>query len=208
MTRTTFKLKGPALQRYVYRVIARRPELDGDTARTLSQDLGRLLVAANVRRIAWSDLTRRRRKRAPQKSGQPSRAAVAEPAKTRRKPASRAAKSGAGGRRSQREETKAVEKPAATVTPPPAAVATPPAGADFDPYAFGLVPIDQREGGEGLRSKLEAIKNVDHLRKMARAQQIGLPADIRRGDIALAHLRDAIVSAVEKRIADRRAAAS
>ncbi|MEM7776395.1 MAG: hypothetical protein AAF732_12370 [Pseudomonadota bacterium] len=207
MTRTTFKLKGPALQRYVYRVIARRSELDGDTARTLSQDLGKLLVAANVRRIAWSDLTRRRRKRAPQKSDQPSRAAGAESAKTRRKPTSRTAKSGAGGRRSQRGETKAAEKPAA-VTPPPAAVAAPHAGADFDPYAFGLVPIYQREGGEGLRSKLEAIKNVDHLRKMARAQQIGLPADIRRGDIALAHLRDAIVSAVEKRIADRRAAAS
>ena len=77
----------------------------------------------------------------------------------------------------------------------------------FDPYSFGLVPIYQREGREGLIEKLSTVSQADHLRKMARAQQIVLPAPLRTGDIDPGELREAITVAVEKRIANRRAAA-
>ena len=77
----------------------------------------------------------------------------------------------------------------------------------FDPYSFGLVPIYQREGREGLIEKLSTVTQADHLRKMARAQQIVLPAPLRTGDIEPGELREAITVAVEKRIANRRAAA-
>ncbi len=86
------------------------------------------------------------------------------------------------------------------------ALAPPPPGA-FDPYCFGLVPIYQREGKAGLMTKLATVESVEHLRKMARAQQIALPSELRSGEIALDDLREAIAAAVEKRIANRRAAA-
>jgi hypothetical protein len=79
--------------------------------------------------------------------------------------------------------------------------------ADFDPYAFGLVPVYQREGREGLLAKLGSIECLDQLRQMAKAQQIVLPQSLRMGDAALDSVRVAIAEAVAKRIADRRAAA-
>lgn len=79
--------------------------------------------------------------------------------------------------------------------------------AAFDPYAVGLVPTFQREGRDGLLAKLAPIGDIAHLRQMARSQQISLPAELRTGDADATVLRGAIVDAVEKRIADRRAAA-
>jgi hypothetical protein len=101
-----------------------------------------------------------------------------------------------------------VAAPAISPTQPPdASQAEPePAGA-FDPYGLPLVPTFQRGGAGALADRLNEVATVDHLRRMARAQQIALPADIRRGDVAPEAVRAAIVKAVEKRIADRRAAA-
>lgn len=81
------------------------------------------------------------------------------------------------------------------------------AAAAFDAYAFGLVPVFQREGRDGLLAKLSGISDIAQLRQMARAQQISLPAELRSGDIEADRLRSAIADGVEKRIADRRAAA-
>ena len=88
-----------------------------------------------------------------------------------------------------------------------AAIPAPATEAAFDAYAFGLVPIFQREGRDGLIAKLASIENLDHLRQMAKAQQIVLPQELRLGEAALDVVRTAIVDAVAKRIADRRAAA-
>lgn len=82
-----------------------------------------------------------------------------------------------------------------------------PVGAKFDAYAFGLVPTFQREGRDGLIAKLDSVDNIDHLRQMAKAQQIVLPQELRSGSHALEAVRSAIADAVAKRIADRRAAA-
>ena len=82
-----------------------------------------------------------------------------------------------------------------------------PAPAAFDPYQIGLVPVFQREGRDGLLASLAAIERVDHLRLMAKTQQIVLPESLRRGDAEASVLRHAIADAVARRIADRRAAA-
>ena len=79
--------------------------------------------------------------------------------------------------------------------------------AAFDPYAFGLVPIFQREGRDGLLAKLGTVASLDHLRQMAKAQQVVLPQQLRSGPAAIEDVRTGIADAVAKRVADRRAAA-
>jgi len=118
--------------------------------------------------------------------------------------------------RQRRSKPPAPRAPATPPVPPPDAIAVeppPPSTAQskpearFDPYAFGFIPVYQREGRDGLLDKLSGISGADNLRKMARAQQIALPAELRKGEIPLDELRAAIANAVEKRMADRRAAA-
>ena len=89
--------------------------------------------------------------------------------------------------------------------PAQAASAAPPAA--FDAYAVRLVPVFQREGRDGLLAQLGGIGEVDHLRLIAKAQQIVLPQELRTGAVAAETVRAAIVEAVARRIADRRAAA-
>lgn len=108
-------------------------------------------------------------------------------------------------------------KKAASLTPAAPVKTTPPApsltpapttpSAAFDPYSLGLVPVFQREGRDGLLAKLAGVTSVDHLRQLAKAQQVVLPQELRTGDVAIDTLRTAIADAVAKRIADRRAAA-
>ncbi len=102
--------------------------------------------------------------------------------------------------------------PAATPAPPPAASqaepAAVPASATFDPFLFGLVPVYQREGRDGLTARLAAIAAPADLKAMAKAQNVALEVRLRSEDVPAEELRTAIVAAVEKRIADRRAAAS
>ncbi len=96
--------------------------------------------------------------------------------------------------------------------PPPAPTPVPTAAPSafegaFDAYGIGLVPVFQREGAEGLLAKLAGVPRLDHLRAMAKAQQIVLPQDLRSGEATADAVRAGIVEAVAKRIKDRRAAA-
>lgn len=105
------------------------------------------------------------------------------------------------------------QRPAQTPEPAPAVAGSASgsgsaAAAAFDPYVFGLVPVMQREGREGLLARLAGIADVGQLRQMARAQQIAIGAELRTGDVDPDALRAAIADAVARRIADRRAAAS
>ncbi|HFB2048912.1 MAG: hypothetical protein HRT83_02585 [Hyphomicrobiaceae bacterium] len=77
----------------------------------------------------------------------------------------------------------------------------------FDPYAFSLIPIFIREGPDGLIQCLNTIHSLDNLREIARLQQLALPLNIRYGDISIDDAKSAILNAVRKRVADRRAAA-
>lgn len=88
----------------------------------------------------------------------------------------------------------------AKAVPAPAPPAEPP----FDPYAFSAVAVMTREGRTGLLARLTDITSAKHLRQFADAQHLALPAGLEDP----AELRTAILAATERRIADRRAAAS
>lgn len=74
----------------------------------------------------------------------------------------------------------------------------------FDPYAFSAVAVLTREGRTGLLTRLDGITSVRNLRQLADAQHLAVPAGVEDP----AELRTAILAATERRIADRRAAAS
>jgi hypothetical protein len=85
-------------------------------------------------------------------------------------------------------------------TLPPAAP-SPPA---FDPHAFSLIVVMTKLGADGLRARLEAIDDFEHLKALARAQHIAVDSTV----VDASALRAAIVTGTAQRIADRRAAAS
>ncbi len=206
MARPTIRLKGPALARFLRRVVAGRDGVDPVASRAVARDLSRLLASADVRRVSWSRLQARRAVRC-EASPDPDPAANPKPVtngmdatQTHAHPQAQAPAVSVG--MSQLDPSPAAQPQ--TQTPAPAEAPAP----AFDPFVFGLIPVYQREGLTGLRGRLDAIDSIENLRKMARAQKIGLPAEIRRGDVPATAVRDAIITAVEKRIADRRAAAS
>ncbi len=183
MKGTTKKLSGIGLDLFLRRHYASYPEIDDALARKLSEDGVKTFASARVRRAAWRDWL----------SGN----TAAKPALTREVESPPPA-----------TEPPPIAEPAAK--PPPVAVVVPPAdteAAPFDPYAIGLIPTYQREGADGLAAKLADVESLDNLRKMARSQQVALPADLRGADADIGAVRTAIVSAVGKRIANRRAAA-
>ncbi|MBU1210049.1 MAG: hypothetical protein KJ587_02105 [Alphaproteobacteria bacterium] len=101
-------------------------------------------------------------------------------------------------------------KPAAsgvaeTPAPPLANPTVPAPDVAFDPFVFGLVPVFKREGAEGLSARLNGIGDIESLRAMAKAQQIVLPREVRRGATSLEAVRSAILAAVDQRVSDRKA---
>lgn len=97
-------------------------------------------------------------------------------------------------------DTVSVPRVAAAAVPSPAATPV----ATFDPHAFSLIVVMTKEGGEGLRRRLEAIGSADKLKDLARAQHVAIDASLDDP----ARLCEAIVAGTAQRIADRRAAAS
>jgi hypothetical protein len=99
-----------------------------------------------------------------------------------------------------------VVRPAPTATPSPPAlepVAPPPPARTFDPYAFSAVAVFTRKGVAGLTAELDRITAPADLQALATAQHLGV-------DPALtdpATLRTEIIKGVERRIAERQAAA-
>jgi hypothetical protein len=101
------------------------------------------------------------------------------------------------------------ERPAASHVPAPAAPAAPaPSLADapsiFDPYHPNVIVVIRTRGREAVLAELAGIDDVDHLRLLAREQQLGIGGDL----TSAVDIRMAIVAAAERRIANRRAAAS
>ena len=185
MKRTTKKLSGIGLELFLRRFYANYRAIDATLAEQLAKDSARTFSSVRVRRVAWCTW---RRKQAVN-------------------PAPDAANPAPGADRGVAEQA---AQPSSAVKAPVAAAAPAPPTADsapLDPYAIGLLPTYQREGPDGLLAKLNGITSADHLRKMARAQQIALPTELRSLDAAIDDIRSAIVAAVGKRIANRRAAA-
>jgi hypothetical protein len=88
------------------------------------------------------------------------------------------------------------------VVPPPAAPATPQAA--FDPFAFSAVALLTRKGKPALAAALDQIERAEDLRSLAQAQHLAL--DPAMTDVVA--IRAAIVAGTERRIAERKAAAS
>jgi hypothetical protein len=76
--------------------------------------------------------------------------------------------------------------------------------AEFDPYSPNIVVLIRTRGRAATIAELAAIGDVDCLRLLAREQQLGIaPGLSHQADIC-----EAIADAAERRIANRRAAAS
>jgi hypothetical protein len=102
-------------------------------------------------------------------------------------------------------EEKAPSKPV-TVKPAKAraVAAGEPSREAFDPFAFSLVVVMTKGGASALNEKLSAITDASDLRAIAKAQHVGVPPDL----VDPAAIRHALIEGTERRIADRRAAAS
>ena len=74
----------------------------------------------------------------------------------------------------------------------------------FDPYSPNVVVVIRTKGVEAARAALAAIASAENLRLLAREQSLSIDAGVTEpADIAAA-----IIAAAERRIANRRAAAS
>jgi hypothetical protein len=79
-----------------------------------------------------------------------------------------------------------------------------PSQATFDPYDPNVIVVVRTKGREAALKALAQISHESDLRLLAHEQQLGVPADAS----GLPAIRDAIVTAAERRIANRRAAGS
>lgn len=75
---------------------------------------------------------------------------------------------------------------------------------NFNPYLFSALVALARYGEDGLMKRLQDIKSAEHLHAFAEAQHVPVDAGLKRPE----DIRKAIVAAVERRLADRKAAAS
>lgn len=74
----------------------------------------------------------------------------------------------------------------------------------FDPFTPNVIVVLRTGGRDKVLAALGQIDAVDHLRSLAREQQLGIDPELALPD----EIRSAIVTAAERRIANRRAAAS
>lgn len=74
----------------------------------------------------------------------------------------------------------------------------------FDPFTPNVVVVVRTAGRDQALAALCEIAEIDHLRLLAREQQLGIEPELTAPDA----IRAAIVAAAERRIANRRAAAS
>jgi hypothetical protein len=102
-------------------------------------------------------------------------------------------------------------KPAALTKPAPALAAPPspqtepaPVAAAFDPFVFSALAVLTKKGAGELSARLTEITSVADLHALALAQHLTVDTSLTDATA----LRSAIVSATEKRLAERRAAAS
>lgn len=88
----------------------------------------------------------------------------------------------------------------ASVAESPAARAPEP----FDPFSPNIVVVVRKFGRAAALAALDAVDSLDNLRLLAREQRLSVSADL----ASAAEVRAAIVTAAERRIANRMAAAS
>ena len=104
-----------------------------------------------------------------------------------------------------------LQPPAAIAAEPPAIRAEPPpisepthAAEPFDPFSPNVVVVVRKSGRAAALAALNAIDDLDNLRLLAREQRLSVSTEL----ASAAEMRTAIVTAAERRIANRMAAAS
>ncbi len=202
MTRATKQLSGAGKDKFFKRFFDEENALEPDVAKKLAEKSANTFSSVRVRAAAFDA-----QRAAEARAGKARPVARPEPPK-RSKPAM--------------IETGPTAFPAAppSASPAPEAPVAAPVVRDpqsapgtaipaeaFDAYAIGLVPTCQREGPEGLMAKLADIASTENLREMARLQRIVIPSELRKGAAEPQAVREAIVAAVAKSIADKKTAA-
>lgn len=76
--------------------------------------------------------------------------------------------------------------------------------APFDPFSFSALAVLTKKGRAALAMQFAGIDNANHLHALAAAQHLTVDANLTE----LGPLREALVTATEARLAERRAAAS
>lgn len=106
-------------------------------------------------------------------------------------------------KRPARVEREEVVEAAAAAEPQPIVVEVVDV-AEFDPYSPNVIVVIRTQGREALLAELAAIEDVANLRLLAREQQLSVAPELADAGA----IRVAIIEAAERRIANRRAAAS
>lgn len=197
MKDTTVKLSGHSKDQFLDRFFAAEPDLDAQVRQRLINRCKAAFSSVRVRKATLSGLRQTAGKQRAKFQRAKIQPADKLPGATLPRPAA-----------PPEPQLTLTATAAATPSPAPVDRAEPQSPETaFDAYAIGLVPVFQREGRDGLLAKLAAVENIDHLRQMAKAQQIVLPPPLRLGEATAEAIRDGIADSVAKRIADRKAAA-
>jgi hypothetical protein len=178
MGRTTKSLSGGGKDKLLRALVGREIEIATVPAERLLQRLSEALTEVRVKRDVWEMV-------AKADEAQPK---AITPNKTGR--ATRAVSSTA---------TPKVVAAKLADTAAPDTVST-----AFDPFAFSALAILTRKGKAGLATVLAEINTAEHLHALAAAQHL----TVDRAETDLTKLRDAIITATEARLKERRAAAS
>lgn len=93
-----------------------------------------------------------------------------------------------------------IPEPRALPEPAPAAAVTAP----FDPFSPNIIVVLRKSGRDAVLAALDAIDSADNLRLLAREQRLNVSAEL----TSAMELRQAIVAAAERRVANRMAAAT
>ena len=97
-----------------------------------------------------------------------------------------------------------MEQPATRAELPPPILEPGLAAEPFDPFSPNIVVVVRKSGRAAALAALDAVDSLDNLRLLAREQRLSVSADL----ASVAEVRAAIVTAAERRIANRMAAAS
>lgn len=185
--KTTRPISGPALKKYLRDLIEADTSLESGASQRLADTMAREIAEARVR------LPVPVRRKPSGSEAQPQGPVTPAPA--------------TGPRADVAGETVAPKAavPAAAPTNPDAPPGAPDTSTPaFDPYAFSVVALLTRKGREATLARLAELTDAQDLRRLAEAQHIAVPKEARTLD----EIRAAVLAGAERRIADRRAAAS
>jgi hypothetical protein len=178
MAKRTTALTGTAKKAFFERTLQKEAELDGNLRARLVARLSQDVQQVRVRDEILAGLDQQMEEAPRSRASAPKASVMKKSAKA-----------------------SAAPEPDETAIPVPDEPAAP---ATFDPYSPNVIVVVRTEGRAAALTALSAIESPRNLRLLAREQQLSVDAALETP----ADLCEAIVAAAERRIANRRAAAS